>query len=234
MKTSREIWETEITRYTSKWDHYFELYDQWLGKFRDQSPVVVEIGVDCGGSLEGWKKYFGPTSTIIGIDHRPKVTEIEGCNIVFGDQGNEIFWDNFVGACPHIDVVIDDGSHYMHHQILTFEKLLPHMKEGGVYFCEDTHSSYWNDRLANKPENRSSWGGGYKEPHTFIEYMKTMVDVVHDDHISRESPDFAYLRPFLNNYRHVKGVHFYDSVVIVEKQFREKAFVTYTNRNLSH
>lgn len=223
-----EIYYNEVTRYTSKWNHYFPLYERYFSKFRGQSPVVLEIGVDNGGSLEMWKKYFGPTSNIIGVDNRPKVTSIEGCSIVFGDQGNEIFWENFIAACPHIDIVIDDGSHYMAHQILTFEKLFPHLNEGGVYFCEDTHSSYWNDKVGNPP---SAWGGGLMCDYTFIEYCKMIVDALHDDHIPRESPDFAYVRPFINKYRSIRGIHFYDSVVVAEKGLREKSFVTYTNRD---
>ena len=59
MKSAAEIWNTELTRYTSKWSNYFDVYDRHLTKFRENAPVVVEIGVDCGGSLEGWKKFFG-------------------------------------------------------------------------------------------------------------------------------------------------------------------------------
>lgn len=231
LPTIEHIYYKGVTRYTSKWSHYFEIYEQYFAKFRNKQPVVVEIGVDNGGSLEMWKQYFGPDSMIIGIDNRPKITELEGCSIVFGDQGNEIFWENFVSACPYVDVVIDDGSHYMAHQILTFEKLFPHMNEGGVYFCEDTHSSYWNDKLGNPP---SAWGGGLLFDHTFIEYCKKIVDALHEDHIPRESPDFAYIRPFINKYRSVKGIHFYDSVVVIEKEFRKKAVVTYTNAGKAH
>lgn len=231
MKTTREIWENELTRYTSKWEHYFEIYDTWFAKFVGKSPVVVEIGIDCGGSIEGWNKFFGEGTQIIGVDNRPKFQPFDNISIAVGNQGDETFWEYFVSQCPPVDVVIDDGSHYMNDQIITFEKLFPHVKEGGVYFIEDTHSSYWNDKMGNPP---SAWGGGYKEPHTFIEYMKNMVDVLHDDHIPRESPDFAYLRPFLNAYRSVKAVHFYDSVVVVEKGLRPKYNVHYVNRELSY
>ena len=64
--------------------------------------------------------------------------------------------------------------------------------------------------------------------------MKNMADVVHEDHIPTTSPDFAFLRPYLKDFRSVFSVHFYDSCVIIEKQFREKNTVTYHNRHLSH
>ena len=98
------------------------------------------------------EEVFWANSTVIGIDNRPKVTEIEGCQILFGDQGDENFWNNFVAAAPLLDVVIDDGSHYAQHQILTFEKLFPYIKDGGVYCIEDTHTSYWNEKVGNPPD----------------------------------------------------------------------------------
>lgn len=231
MKSVREVWEKEVTRYTSKWEHYFDIYDTWFAKFIDKSPVVVEIGIDCGGSVEGWSKYFGAGAQIIGVDNRPKFQPFDNVSIAVGNQGDTFFWEQFKQQIPNIDVVIDDGSHYMYDQIITFEQLFPHLKEGGIYFIEDTHSSYWNDRMGNPP---GPWGGGYKEPHTCIEYMKHMVDVLHEDHIPKESPDYAFLRPFFNLYRSVKAMHFYDSVVVVEKQLRPKYNVHYVNRELSH
>ena len=36
-----------------------------------------------------------------------------------------------------MDVLIDDGGHETAQQIATLEGLLPHMRAGGVYICED-------------------------------------------------------------------------------------------------
>lgn len=231
MKNSKKLWETEVTKYTSKWNHYFEIYDLWFKKFRNKSPIVLEIGIDCGGSLEGWKKYFGDGSKIIGFDNRPKFEPFDDIQLVVGNQGDPGCWERFIQHFPHVDIVIDDGSHYMWDQICTFEHVFPTVNEGGIYLIEDTHSSYWNDKMGNPP---SAWGGGYKEPHTCIEFMKNMIDVLHDDHIPRESPDFAYLRPFINLYRSVKAIHFYDSVIVIEKGLRPKHEVHYVNRDKSY
>ena len=39
-------------RLLNKWHHYFEIYHRHFKAFRGRSPVVVEVGVFHGGSLE--------------------------------------------------------------------------------------------------------------------------------------------------------------------------------------
>jgi len=38
---------------------------------------------------------------------------------------------------PQLDIVIDDGGHEAYQQIATMEALLPHLRPGGVFLCED-------------------------------------------------------------------------------------------------
>ena len=47
-----------------KWHHYFEIYDWHFKRFRGKEIVVVEVGVFQGGSLQMWRKYFGPNAKI--------------------------------------------------------------------------------------------------------------------------------------------------------------------------
>ena len=42
-----------------KWHHYLEIYHRHFAAFRGRSPVVLEIGVFHGGSLQMWHHYFG-------------------------------------------------------------------------------------------------------------------------------------------------------------------------------
>ena len=92
----------------------------------------------------------------------------------------------------------------MKQQTTTFNELFGHVtNKGGVYWCEDLHTSYW------KP-----YGGGYKTSTTFIETSKTWIDKLNAHH--SKSPE---LRPdaFTEN---VHGIHYYDSVVVIEKQIK--------------
>lgn len=129
-KTGRGIW---------KFNHYFEIYERHFSRFRGQEVHILEIGVYSGGSLEMWQKYFGPRCRIYGLDIEPtcKAYENESVQIFIGDQADRNFWKHFKREVPVLDIVIDDGGHAPEQQIVTLEELLPHLRSGGVYLCED-------------------------------------------------------------------------------------------------
>jgi hypothetical protein len=122
-----------------KWNHYFDIYDRHFGRFRNREVRVLEVGIYSGGSLEMWKSYFGPRCRIFGVDIQPacRAYEDDSVRVFIGDQGDREFWARFRSEVPSLDIVIDDGSHLPEHQIATFEELLPHLRPGGVYLCED-------------------------------------------------------------------------------------------------
>jgi hypothetical protein len=122
-----------------KWRHYFATYDRHFSKFVGREVHVVEIGVFSGGSLKMWLSYFGPGCRVYGVDldEACKVYETEAIRVFIGDQGSGEFWARFRDAVPILDIVIDDGGHKTAQQVATLEALLPHLREGGVYLCED-------------------------------------------------------------------------------------------------
>lgn len=126
-----------------KWHHYFDIYDRHLRRFRDRAVRVVEVGIYSGGSLEMWKDYFGPRCEIYGIDIEPACKMYEGnsVRVFIGDQSDRNFWERFKQEIQGVDIVIDDGGHLPEQQIVTFEELLPHLRPGGVYICEDVHGT---------------------------------------------------------------------------------------------
>jgi hypothetical protein len=128
----------------TKWTHYFDIYELHLRKFVGNEVHIVEVGVFSGGSMDMWHSYFGRHCTVYGIDIREecKAYENERTRIFIGDQGDKNFWKSFLEKVPRIDVVIDDGSHLPEHQIITLEELLPMLRPGGVYICEDVHGSH--------------------------------------------------------------------------------------------
>lgn len=129
-----------------KWRHYFELYHRHLNPLRGRERlVIVEIGIYSGGSLDMWKDYFGNDSEIYGIDIETACLAYQrpGIHVLIGDQGDPLFWKRVLadGSLPAPDVVIDDGGHTPDQQRTTMEALLPVLKPGGVYICEDIHGS---------------------------------------------------------------------------------------------
>jgi len=191
-------------RMIQKWHHYFDIYHRHFQAFRGQSPVVLEIGVFQGGSLQMWREYFGPGAQIVGIDvdQRCKQFEEEQISVMIGNQADRAFLADVRRQLPRIDIVIDDGGHRMDQQIASFEELYPHLQPNGVYLCEDNHTSYFQ-----------RYGGGHRRPGTFIEYSKGLIDRLHAWH-SEEPETFGVDELTRNTY----ALHFYDSILVAEKR----------------
>ena len=211
MQKDRQAEENPLARYfldnpgrlIQKWHHYFEIYHRHFASFRGRAPVVLEIGVFQGGSLQMWKEYFGPGARIVGLDIDPRCSrfEEEQISVMIGDQADRGFLAEVRRRLPHIDIVIDDGGHTMPQQITSFEELYPHLQPNGVYLCEDIHTSY-----------APHYGGGYRRAGTFLEYGKGLIDRLYAWYSFE--PEFAVDALTRSTY----ALHFYDSVLVVEKR----------------
>lgn len=193
-----------LDHYITKWNHYLPLYHRHFEKYKKMaSPenkiYVLEIGVLGGGSIDLWNKYFGKDNCVIygvDIDQRCRTLEKDNVKIIIGDQGDINFLKRLTTQIPQVDIVIDDGGHTMHQQITSFNILFDHLRPGGVYLCEDLHTSYW-----------PNYGGGYKYPNTFIEFSKCHVDSLNGYH-------HGNIDKITKN---CSGIHYYDSMVFYDK-----------------
>ena len=193
-----------------KWDHYHRIYDRHLNRLRGTKVRFLEIGVSHGGSLQVWRRYLGPNAVIFGIDidHRCSVSDDPpNINVRIGSQADASFLQSVVTEMGGLDVVIDDGSHVVSHQRSSFETLFPLLSSTGIYIVEDLHTNYW----------RGEFGGGWKRRSTFIEQMKDLVDDMHR---------WWHKKPqrLTDAHTMVDGVHFYDSMVVVEKRVKDEPF----------
>jgi hypothetical protein len=137
---------------------YTPFYDDFLGG--RQMRRVLEIGIGTaacmnhmvkggvaeissvyqpGASLRMWRDYF-PTAVVWGLDNDPSamVTDIR-IQSMLCDQGSE---ESLLNAAAKMggkfDLIIDDGSHQLEHQILTAKTLIPALLSStGVYIIED-------------------------------------------------------------------------------------------------
>lgn len=190
-----------------KWMHFFPIYERYLKDFTNKSIVMLEIGVSKGGSLKMWKKYLGPFATIIGIDIEPQCMkyEDEQCKVRIGSQSDLKFLGNIIKEFGRPDIVIDDGSHKMDDMDRSFQFLYPLLNNNGVYIVEDTHTCYWE-----------KFGGGLKNPASFIEKSKDMIDYLNAYHIDEDMVN-AFARSTFS-------ISFFDSVVVFEKRHRGKPY----------
>lgn len=204
MSKIEELFDT-TERPSTKWTGYFDVYERHLAKFVGKAPKILEIGVLGGGSIELWLKYFGEGTQVIGVDIDPRCLEYKyegNAQVVMGNQGDPDFWGEFLDKNTDFDIIIDDGSHIMEHQVLTLIMTFPHLKVGGVYICEDTHTSYW-----------PNWNGEYNKEQTFLGYSKYLTDAMNQQHFQNKM-DPAVLKKFENLY----SMSFYNSMVVLEKE----------------
>jgi hypothetical protein len=196
-------------RVLHKYAHYLKTYDRHFSKFRAKPVTILEIGVRHGGSLIMWKNYFGAQAVVHGVDIDPGCMDMHhplyGISVHIGDQGNASFLEQLRSSVGVVDIIIDDGGHKMDQQKLTFDMLFPIVKPGGVYVCEDLHTSYWK-----------AFGAGARVPGTFIEYSKGLIDRLHSFRadstgVPQKQPEDAF------GYE-AESMHFYESQLFVEKR----------------
>jgi hypothetical protein len=196
---------------TLKWRHYFSAYERHFSRFINQDVTFLEIGTGEGGSSQMWKRFFGPHARIVSIDVRPSCAQYSDDQVFvrIGSQGDNAFLDTVLAEFGTPDIVLDDGSHTMSHMHSSFAKLYPLLPHNGVYMIEDTHTCYDPD-----------FGGGLRNPASFMETCKGLIDELHADYIG--SPQAT---PFGLS---TLSMHFYDSIVVFEKgrQITPKAIIT--------
>lgn len=186
-----------------KWRHYFDLYHRHLSPLRGRDKlVIIEIGIYSGGSLDMWRDYFGDNVEIYGIDIEPACLAYQrpGTHVLIGDQGDPLFWKRVLadGSLPAPDIVIDDGGHTPEQQRTTMEALLPVLKPGGVYICEDIHG-------ADNPF--SAFVSGFADQLSACQGMSADLD----------DQDRRLVVPANATQALVHSLHLYPFVVVVER-----------------
>ena len=184
-----------------KWHHYIPLYDRYFGRYKGQPVRFLEIGVSEGGSLQIWRKYFGPQAVIFGIDIDPKCARLNGksAQVRIGSQDDPKFLADVIKEMGGVDIVLDDGSHQMPHIRTALLELFPKVAADGIYVIEDLHTAYWQD-----------FGGGFLFGNNFFNLL---VQIIHDMHHW-----YHFRRPvFTGISNQCTGIHVHDSFVVFEK-----------------
>lgn len=101
---------------------------------------VLEIGVNAGGSLRLWEEFF-PYAQIVGLDIRQEVLFNAGrirCYLADQSKAESLLEAIYnVSVIPTFDLIVDDGSHELQHQLITMKTLLPFLEADGLYVIED-------------------------------------------------------------------------------------------------
>jgi predicted O-methyltransferase YrrM len=131
--------------FPQKMPHILAFYRRLLTGLDREPASILEIGVKGGGSTAIWKGLF-PGASVVGVDIKlrrwlTREPSEDGVLYLQGDQTDVARLEEIATKHGPFDLVIDDGSHVTDHVAATLRLLLPHVRPGGIYVIEDTHSS---------------------------------------------------------------------------------------------
>lgn len=145
---------------------YTPYYDMLFRHLKDQKILFAEIGIELNASTKMWRKYFS-RAKIYGLEFDEKKiinAKKQGLKNTFYkkiDVSNQKSIKNtFSKIKKKFDVIIDDSTHNIDHQINIIKESLHFLKKDGILIIEDifkdrkNHSekNYYN-RLQNLKKN---------------------------------------------------------------------------------
>ena len=190
--------------------HYTQHYQFHLNQIRKKRINLLEIGVGgyenpkAGGhSIRMWKAYF-PKAKIYAVDIFDKhLLEESRIKIFTGSQVDFDFMKNISAKIGELDIIVDDGSHLNSHVIDTFKFMFPLLKQNGIYFIEDTQTSYWREMGGTSED--------FNNCNSIMGYFKSLVDGLNYQEFEKPGykPDYLDLN--------ITSIHFYHNLIVICK-----------------
>lgn len=123
---------------------YIPIYAELFAKYRDTECRVLEVGIFAGVSLRMWEEYFhlGKVCGIdvndcpYGADLRPMIAEGTH-DIRLLDASNPAEVARLFPPGEMFDVIIEDASHMLEHQLAIYANFKDRLNPGGIYVIED-------------------------------------------------------------------------------------------------
>jgi len=219
-QTLEQLYAEHSGKVSDKWAIYLVEYERIFGGYRDKPVTLFEIGVQNGGSLEIWSRFFTNAQKLVGCDINPDCTLLvyndPRIAVVVGDANSDEVQSIVLQHAPAFDVMIDDGSHCSGDIVKSFARYFPHLADGGVYVAEDLHCSYWEE-----------FEGGLFDPFSSITFFKRLADIINHEHWGVIKSRSDILRGFFLKYdfqidedvlSHIHSIEFVNSICVIRKE----------------
>lgn len=114
-------------------------YESNFSNYRSLPVVLIELGVQYGGSIKLWDLYF-ENCEIYALDTEVQNRAFEkfckgkdNIHYVIGDA----YTNHIANEIPEFDIFIEDGSHSLKDQMSAIKLYLPKLKDSGIFIIED-------------------------------------------------------------------------------------------------
>ena len=191
----------------------YKIMDNLLNK--NSVKNILEIGIgglnqnfSGGSSLLALQMYY-KNSKVYGIDiidksflNSEKIFTIKASQ----DDINQL--SDIGNKYGKFDLIIDDGSHFGEHQVITFKSLFPYLSDGGLYIIEDIGGSYTK---------------AFKGDPDFDE-NKNMIGLIQSK-IHAVNSNYLYDKTFisLNEYINIDKLIFVKDCLVIQKKDKNKS-----------
>jgi O-antigen biosynthesis protein len=216
----RDLFAAHSGKVSDKWDIYISEYDRLFQPYRERPVRLLEIGIQNGGSLEVWSKYFAKAKRIVGSDIDPACEKLTFDDpkiaVVVADANTDAAEQRILTESDGFDLIIDDGSHQSGDIVRSFARYFKHVADGGLYIAEDLHCSYWQD-----------FEGGIFQPYSSIAFFKRLTDAINHEHWGIAKTRCEVLVDFEthhqskfdeDNLSEIHSIEFINSMCVVKKK----------------
>jgi demethylmacrocin O-methyltransferase len=181
-------------------NYYESAYEKTFKDIRNNVSKVCEIGIGTsfdwgdlkvrpGNSLKVWRDYF-ENAEILGLDIKEytDIEDLERIKLDWIDQSKRELLEAYSNNVLNYDIIVDDGSHNVYDQTITFYYFFKSLKSGGIYVLEDLHSSI----EVNIPEKCRIWGWGepgFITPLEMLENFQKNKKII-NDYLTKEEMEY--------------------------------------------
>jgi len=120
--------------------HYLSAYDEHLARFLNYNDVHLAevVGAHNEGSLEMWRKVFGPGLNLYGIERTKAVPNHAKFGARMFRWAEPSFWAQFRQQVPLLDILVVAGVAQQEF-VQALEGALKHLRLGGILILENFH-----------------------------------------------------------------------------------------------
>lgn len=218
-KSLFDLYQNHTGKVSDKWDIYLKTYDRLFKEIINKPLRMLEIGIQNGGSLEIWNKYFNNVELLIGcdIDTRCKNLSYDSnkISVIVGDANTHQTETEIEKISKSFNLIIDDGSHTSADIVKSFCKYFPKLENDGIFIIEDLHCSYF-----------PSYEGGLNYEFSSIEFLKLLSDIANFEHWGVTTSRSDLIKRFTTHYNcvinenelsKIHSIEFVNSICIIRK-----------------